>query len=50
MNQLIRWDTPAKIVRGDYQGWYVTFVDDSQGETGGAYVLIVHALDGMGEG
>ncbi len=30
----------GKIIHGKYSGWYVTMVDDSEGETGGCYVIV----------
>ena len=47
VEQPIIWNIYAKIISGEYEGWYAQFVDDSEGETGGAYVLISQT---MGEG
>ena len=30
----------GRIVRGEYLGWIVEIVDDTQGETGGYYILV----------
>lgn len=48
--QPIIWNTYAKIISGEYEGWYAQFIDDSEGETGGAYVLISETMNEGGQG
>lgn len=49
LEQVVRWNTYARIAAGEYEGWYVMFVDDSKGETGGAYVLLSQTMGQGGE-
>lgn len=30
----------GRIIQGEYNGWVVEMIDDTQGETGGYYILI----------
>ena len=32
----------GEIIKGEYTGWYIELVDDSQGETGGYYIVITN--------
>ncbi len=43
--QDIKTGINGRIEEGEYQGWYVRIEDDTQGSTGGFYVLIFQSLD-----